>query len=463
MSPRTQLIHDVVAKHPHISISKSCGILPVVGPGSPTLKRKRSSSTSSPDIRRKVLERTVEAKFTSSVMIQEHLIMDHILDRSSCSLEEINVSDECFEEEERSIIDLVDNSVLDLVDESIERAEASSAKETDSSPKTVKNSPKKDVDSRKQTSSSLGSAIPETLTKSPKEMKDLSKQDQRVEATRKRSKRKTRIYFIEAKSEDDGFKAVYKAGEKLVIPLCVNGRKPFSIVPGIDYSLEVDAEEVGEALAENDDKELKLIQNENYLLDSFCCDTGYLSDEELNETPNPNRIVSRVKQQRRANNIKDKRKFETLSDPQILGPFWWTGKGGCKKEIKKWQPMVFSDSPISTGFTTSNFDDELNVKDSGGEPDKDLFSKPQRIEQPHDTLKSLTSSLTSALSTASTEDVAVDHNEKYSVKYFVKYLVEKTMRSDPRPEYTPVESSTPMSTPSKKSNLKVTQVSLNLK
>ena len=124
--------------------------------------------------------------------------------------------------------------------------------------------------------------------------------------------------------------------------------------------------------------------------------------------------------------------------------------------------MVLSDSPISTGFLTSNCDDELNAKDSGDEQDKDMLSKPQRIEQPPAILESLTSSLTASLSTASTEDVAVDHNEKYSIKYLVKFLVEKTMRSVPRPEYTPVECSTPMSTPTKKSNVKVMQVRLEL-
>merc|ERR1719500_2354499 len=79
-------------------------------------------------------------------------------DGSVCSLEEIN--DECFEEEERSIIELVDISVLDLVDESIELAEASSAKKIDSSPKDVQNSPKKEVRIRKQALSSLASAKP---------------------------------------------------------------------------------------------------------------------------------------------------------------------------------------------------------------------------------------------------------------------------------------------------------------
>merc|ERR1712029_1102552 len=57
---------------------------------------------------------------------------------------------------------------------------------------------------------------------------------------------------------------------------------------------------------------------------------------------------------RRANNIKDKRKFEKLGEPQILGPFWWSGKVGCKKELKKWQPYVFPSTPIDTGYSRVN-------------------------------------------------------------------------------------------------------------
>ncbi len=476
VSPRTQLINDVVAKHPHISISKA-GYVQSGGPGSPPLKRKRSSSLSSPDIRRKVLE----SKLSSSVMIQEHLkchkkvigSQKSIFSVSSsnsldCSLEENN--EEGFEEDEKSVIELVDNSIIELVDQSIELAEGSLVEKTAPSPsKDVLKSPiKVQVPSPsipKQVLASPASLNLITPTKSQKaspenNLQDPSKEVQWVEV--KRSKRKLRIYFIEAKSEDEGFKAVYKAGEKFPIPSCVNGRKPFSIIPGIDYNLEVDVEEVGEALAENDDKELKLIQNENYLLDSFCCDTGYLSDEELNETPNPNKIVSKVKQQRRANNIKDKRKFEKLTDPQILGPFWWTGKAGCKKELKKWQPMLFVDTPISTGFTTSS-PEETNAEEySGEEQDTDFISKQQREEPPpSDSSERLTSLAAAApQAVASTgEAVTVDHFEKYNIKYLVKFVVEKSMKDiSRREEHIPIESSTPM--PKRPNvNVKVTQVS----
>ena len=477
VSPRTQMMNDVVAKHPHISISRACYVQSG-GPGSPPLKRKRSSSLSSPDIRRKVLE----SKLSSSVIIQEHLKshkkvfggQKSIFSVSSssnsldCSLEENN--EECFEEDEKSVIELVDNSIIELVDQSIDLAEGSLVKETAPCPsKDVQKSPiKVQVPSPSIPKQVLASPASENLltpTKSQKaspesHLKDPSprKEVQWVEV--KRSKRKLRIYFIEAKSEDEGFKAVYKAGEKFPIPSCVNGRKPFSIVPGIDYNLEVDVEEVGEALAENDDKELKLIQNENYLLDSFCCDTGYLSDEELNETPNPNKIVSKVKQQRRANNIKDKRKFEKLTDPQILGPFWWTGKAGCKKELKKWQPMLFVDTPISTGFTTSSPED-LNIEEySGEEQDIDFISKPERKEPPPVDSSESSTSLAAPPAIASTgEAVTVDHFEKYNIKYLVKFVVEKIMKDVSRKdedEDVPIESSTPMP---KRPNVRITLVS----
>ena len=199
MSPRSQLMNEVVAKHPHISISKA-GYVQSGGTGSPPLKRKRSSSTSSPDIRRKVLERTVESKLSSSVMIQEHLksqknvivsqsdIFSSSLD---CSLEENN--EECFEEDEKSIIDLVDSSIIDLVDQSIEFVEGSLVQKTASSPsKDVQKSPKRFPSIQKQ---SLASPTPTNLivpTKSQKEspgnhVKDPSKEVQWVEV--KRSKR----------------------------------------------------------------------------------------------------------------------------------------------------------------------------------------------------------------------------------------------------------------------------------
>jgi len=460
VSPRSQLMNEVVAKHPHISISKA-GYVQTGGTGSPPLKRKRSSSTSSPDIRRKVLERTVESKLSSSVMIQEHLkshtnvlvsqpdIFSSSLD---CSLEEND--EECFEEDEKSIIDLVDSSIIDLVDQSIELVEGSLVKKTASSPST--DVPKSPKSIPKQIPAPKNLVAPTRSQKESPEnhVKDPSKEVQWVEV--KRSKRNLRIYFIEAKSEDEGFKAVYKAGEKFPIPSCVNGRKPFSIVPGIDYNLAVDVEEVGEALAENDDKELKMIQNENYLLDSFCCDTGYLSDEELNETPNPNKIVSKVKQQRRANNIKDQRKFEKLTDPQILGPFWWTGKAGCKKELKKWQPMLFMDSPISTGFTVSSHEELVTQDCSGEEQDIDFISKPQRKElPPSDSSECLTSLATFPATTSVRCDVTVDHFDKYNIKYLVKFVVEKTMKDISRlDKHDPLESSTPMP---KRPTVRVTQ------
>ena len=457
VSPRTQIMQDIVAKLPNISIAKSDHYIQL-GDGSPPLKRKRSSSASSPDIRRKVLERAVESKLSSSVLLQEHMKMkskttilarqqdEDIVSISSnldCSLDEIQNE---YVKEEISVIDLIDQSI-ELVEESVSKPTSPSLNKPNSDG-TFPKSPKKELSTYKLTQSP-------TIESSKNLLKDSSKQIQWTEV--RRSKRKVRIYFIEANSEDEGFKAVYKAKEKFLIPSCVNGRKPFTAVPGIDYGLGVDLEEVGEALADkNDDKELKIIQNENYLLDSFCCDTGYLSDEELNETPSVNKIVSRVKQQRRANNIKDKRKFEKLNEPQVLGPFWWTGKEGCKKELKRWQPMVFSECPISSGFTIETLETHNVEEESSRDPF--FISKPKESDStPLDGSELL---VTRAKPTpASTESsVTVECNEKYSIKYLVKFIVEKTMRAVLRPEETsPIESSTPMSM---RANVIVTQVKL---
>ena len=257
----------------------------------------------------------------------------------------------------------------------------------------------------------------------------------------KRTGRKARIYNIEAANETEAFRAIHKAEDNLKVPTCINGRKPFAKVPGIDYCL-YDAEEGdGEVLEDrNDEEELKIIRNEKYLMDSFCCETGYLSDEELNETPSVNKVVSKVKQQRRANNIKEKRNFVNLGEPMILGPFWWTGKGGCKKELKKWQPFVLSSAgPINTSFTAQ-------VPEEQSDCDLVLSVCPP-------------TSLQNEKSVAPPNGPVikdVDYNEKYRTKYLVKFLIHRKMSERQSLHQEPMmTSSTPMI---KKPSVAVTQV-----
>lgn len=258
----------------------------------------------------------------------------------------------------------------------------------------------------------------------------------------KRTGRKARIYNIEAANETEAFRAIHKAEDNLKVPTCINGRKPFTKVPGIDYCL-YDAEEGdGEVLEDrNDEEELKIIRNEKYLMDSFCCETGYLSDEELNETPSVNKVVSKVKQQRRANNIKEKRNFVNLVEPMILGPFWWTGKGGCKKELKKWQPFVLSSAgPINTSFTAQVHEEQFDCEDPVLSVCPPTSSQNEKsVAPPNGPV---------------IEDG--DYNVKYRTKYLVKFLIRRRMSESQSLHQEPMmTSSTPMI---KKPSVAVTQV-----
>ena len=471
LTPRTKLVNDVVAKLPNINITVNKEHKEgKADPASPQLKRKRKSPPSkspgsklihgsppskvshhggSPDIRRKILVKTVQEKLAKVPMMKE-LPRDSTIDIVDTSVEDDSVSLE--EHADKSIMVEADMSVAEIFGASSKDLDDNSGKEVSSSKPTAK-VPAFDDDgdgsikeSSFQTSSSVSSSTPAKphSTAATVQIKWKS-----VE----RSKRKVRIYFIESHGDSEAFKVVHRAAENTTIPACINGKKPFTIIPGVDYGLEM--EEVGEALNnQNDEEELRIIRNEKYLLDSFCCDTGYLSDEELNETPSTNKVVSKVKQQRRAANIKEKRKFEKLTEPQGLGPFWWAGKSGCKKEMKKWQGMVFSDVPIKTGFTTATPDDNAAACESV-EIDENIVQKlAPSNEKDQDATNKVNPN--PVITNPSERE---DYNSKYAIKYLVKFLAEKKMGSVVQGQgdgvSRPLESSTPMI---KKPCIKVTQV-----
>ena len=133
----------------------------------------------------------------------------------------------------------------------------------------------------------------------------------------------------------------------------------------------------------------------------FVCDTGCLSDEEMVETPSVDKVISKVKQQRRANNIQAKLKFEKMGEPEIIGCLWWSGKAGQKLKMKKWQAIVFTSTPIATSFTT---------------PIPEEQCSPLPAPQPPVQARPSTASPT-----------VTDYATKYHIKYLVKNLVHKTM------------------------------------
>ena len=237
----------------------------------------------------------------------------------------------------------------------------------------------------------------------------------------KRSKRKTRFFQFSSKIEGDKDEVnLVKADGNQKVPRAINGRRPYLVVPGVDYDLEE-----GEGIimdTEEDETEIRLARNEKYEMDSFVCDTGYLSEDEMVETPAVDKVVNKVKQQRRANNIKAKLKFEKIGEPEVLGCLWWSGRGGQKVKMKKWQAMVFTSTPIPTSFSITIPEEEQSFLSSQS-PVKSLPHQPPPT---------------------SVADLAT----KYHVKYLVKHLVKKAMvgvSEGPNPD----QCSTPM--PGKKS------------
>ena len=230
-----------------------------------------------------------------------------------------------------------------------------------------------------------------------------------------RIRRKTRFFLFSSKIEGEKDEVTLEKADGIQkVPLAINGRRPHVVVPGVDYDLGE-----GEGIivdTEEDEAEIRLARNEKYEMDSFVCDTGYLSEDELMETPTVDKVINKVKQQRRANNIKAKLKFEKIGEPEVLGCLWWSGRGGQKMKMKKWQAIVFTSTPIPTSFSMTVAGEEQSVPSPP--------SPEQSLPQPPPTS-------------------VVDLATKYHVKYLVKHLVHKAMVGDGEGLH-PNQCSTPM-------------------
>eukprot|EP00092_Neocalanus_flemingeri_P035340 GFUD01038450.1.p1 GENE.GFUD01038450.1~~GFUD01038450.1.p1 ORF type:complete len:444 (-),score=128.22 GFUD01038450.1:42-1373(-) len=253
--------------------------------------------------------------------------------------------------------------------------------------------------------------------KAPVELKAMKKKKVEIQwIPVKRIKRKTRLFLFGATVNGDKDEVIVeKAETNQKVPRVINGRRPFIVVPGVEYDLE-EGEGVM-ANTEEEDAEMRLARNEKYEMDSFVCDTGYLSDEELMETPTVDKVISKVKQQRRANNIQAKLKFEKMGEPLVLGCLWWSGKGGQKQKMKKWQAILLTNSPIPTSFTTPIPEEQCSPL---------LPPPPPPVTAP--------ASLSHVLPTPT------NYETKYHVKYLVKHLVHQSMRGADGPN----QCSTPM-------------------
>merc|ERR1719187_1944468 len=222
----------------------------------------------------------------------------------------------------------------------------------------------------------------------------------------KRSKRKTRFFLFSSKFEGEKDEVTLeKAIDNQKVPRVINGRRPYIVVPGIDYDLEE-----GEGVimdTEEDEIEIRLARNEKYEMDSFVCDTGYLSEDEMMETPSADKVINKVKQQKRANNIKTKLKFEKMGEPEVIGCLWWSGRGGQKLKMKKWQAITCTSTPIATSFTVPVPKDQGILAPT---PPKPSPTPVQSLPPPPPILSA-----------------DLDCMTKYHIKYLVKNVVQKAM------------------------------------
>jgi len=388
-------LHKIISKLPSpISVKRVASTQPTTSPCPEHKKRKASegSTLSSPDMRRDILVKKIRQKLSSGVTI------------SLMATKQVNDDSEILDNSVEIISDTNDNDSLTL-----EERDAKDSKPVDFNAISDKSNSGEVVDDNKTVTDN---ATELKLVK-PKVVKKKTEIQWRIV---KRNKRKTRFFLFKSTAEGEKDEVtIEKADNNQRVPRVINGRRPYIVVPGVEYDLEE-----GEGVimdTEDDEAEIRLARNEKYEMDSFVCDTGYLSDDEMMETPTADKVASKVKQQRRANNIQAKLKFERIGEPEVLGCLWWNGKGGQKLKMKKWQAIIFCSSPIPTSFTNPIPEDDNQCPQL-------LPPPPPPPMQP--VLPTPPSSLT---------DLAT----KYHVKYLVKHLVQRAMMGGG-----PTQCSTPM-------------------
>ena len=126
----------------------------------------------------------------------------------------------------------------------------------------------------------------------------------------RRLKRKTKLFIFNDCVDGKAEISTVSQEDSQRMPVVLGGRRPMMLVPGIDYGLE-EGEDV--MVCPEEEREVRLATVEQYNIDSFCLEAGYLSLAEMAETPPVDNVVRKVKQKRRANGVKVR---------YYLGKFW---------------------------------------------------------------------------------------------------------------------------------------------
>ena len=379
--PPASPLQKIISRLPSsLSIKRVSLASPSSSP-SPSHKRLRADSSilSSPDMRREVLVKKVKQKLSCGSTIS--LVGTKMVKDATLKLDD----------SVEIITDTNDNESLSLEERDVKTSQPVGDKAE------VNQNKNKPNDYIKPAAEEL-TPIEAKQVQQPKASKSKKIEIKWTEV--KRNKRKTRFFIFGSTVEGEKDEVTLeKAENNQKVPRVINGRRPYIVVPGIEYDLEE-----GEGVVmdtEEDETEIRLAKNEKYEMDSFVCDTGYLSDEEMTETPSADKVISRVKQQRRANTIQAKLKFEKLGEPEILGCLWWSGKGGQRLKMKKWQAIVFTTTPIATSFTTAIPEEQCSPLPALPPP---VPARP-----------------------STTSPTVTDYATKYHIKYLVKNLVHKNM------------------------------------
>ena len=328
-------LQKIISRLPSpISIKRVSLTSPTSSP-CPLNKRQKandSSVRSSPDIRRQILVKKVKQKLSSGVTIS--LVGSEVKN----DVVELDSSIEI-------ITDTNDNESLSLEERDNRNSKFVEARGEDNLNKIKPIDVIEDEDTKPVETKTADISKP-VQAKTCKEKK-IEIQWTNV----KRNKRRARFFIFGSRVKGEKAEVIVEKAENIQkVPSVINGRRPYIVVPGVDYDL-------GEGLVmdtEDDKTEIRLARNEKCEMDSFVCDTGtgYLYDEEMVETPSVDKVIMKVKQQRRANNIQAKLKFEKMGEADVLGCLWWSGKGGQKFKMRKWQAIILSSTSIATSFTT---------------------------------------------------------------------------------------------------------------
>jgi len=135
------------------------------------------------------------------------------------------------------------------------------------------------------------------------------------------------------------------------------GRRPFCIVPGLDYDLEdgiiVEEEDLEESPAKPGDLKFRS-RKESYLVNSFVCENGYLSEDEVMSTPVADWKTKRdkiVKNKKDSEKKRWKLKIKSQNCPELINNTTSKSSKSTKMKMKKYQAIKFTAHSIQTGLS----------------------------------------------------------------------------------------------------------------